>query len=196
MSDSEREAWDERYRSGSYRPRPAAGSFLERWIPTFPPGRALDVACGAGRNALRLAEAGHRVEAVDVSAVAVEMAQAEADRRGLAVAWTVADLDGYNIPDGEYDLITVIRYVNRDLWPRLITGLAPTGWLLVEHHVRTSVDVAGPSAPDFRLEPQELLEAFSALRIVFYEEVLEPADEEGRRFALARLVACKGNPGF
>lgn len=196
MSETERDAWDERYRTGTYRPRPAAGPFLERWIPALPIGRTLDVACGAGRNALRLAEAGHRVEAVDVSSVAIDMARAEADRQGLEVDWVVADLDDYPLPPSTFDLITVIRYVNRSLWPRLIDALVPNGWLLVEHHVRTSADVAGPSAPDFRLEPQELLEAFQPLRIMFYEEILEPADEEGRRFALARLVACKGDPGF
>jgi len=196
MSESERQAWDERYRTGAYEPRPTAGSFLETWIPRLPVGRTLDVACGAGRNAFRLAEAGHRVTAVDVSGVAIDMARAEADRRGLAVEWLVSDLDEYVVAESSFDLITVIRYVNRGLWPRLIDGLGPGGWLLVEHHIRTELDVDGPSSQDFRLRPQELLEAFAPLRIVFYEETLEPGDQDGRPFALARLVACQGDPGI
>ncbi|MDH3607280.1 MAG: methyltransferase domain-containing protein [Acidimicrobiia bacterium] len=196
MSESERQAWDERYRTGTYQPRPKAGPFLESWMPRLPVGRTLDVACGAGRNAFRLAEAGHRVTAVDVSSVAVDMARAEADQRSLEIDWMVSDLDEYAVPESSFDLITVIRYVNRGLWPRLIEGLVPDGWLLIEHHLQTDADVDGPSSPDFRLRPQELLEAFAELRIVFYEETLEPGDQDGRPFALARLVACRGDPGF
>ena len=199
MSDDEREAWDERYRSGAYRPRPQAGAFLESWIDRLPPGRALDLACGAGRHALRLARAGHRVDAVDVSGVALQMARARAQAQNLDVNWVQADLDRYEIPEGAYDVITVIRYVNRQLWPRLVSGLAPDGWLLIEHHLNTTAEVDGPGSPGFRLEPQELLAAFAGLRILLYEETLEPANgpaATGGRFALARLVACRGNPGW
>ncbi len=196
MSEDERRAWDDRYRTGTYRPRSAAGEFLEGWISRLPVGRALDVACGAGRNALRLAEAGHAVDAVDISEVAVEMARAEANKRDLDVNWVVSDLDDYQVATSTYDLITVIRYLNRGLWPRLINGLGPNGWLLVEHHVKTDANVDGPGSPGYRLDPQELLEAFSSLRILFYEETLEPGDQPDRQLALARLIGCKGDPGW
>ncbi len=196
LSRAEQAAWDARYESGEYRPRPAAGPFLEAWINRLPAGRALDVACGAGRHAFRLAEAGHRVDAIDVSRVAIGMAQVEAERRRLDINWRVADLDDHELPDAAYAVITVIRYVNRRLWPRLVEALAPEGWLLVEHHLKTSADVDGPSSPEFRLDPQELLKAFASLRIIFYEEALIPADDQGRRYAVARLVASKGAVGW
>ena len=192
MSEEERQAWDERYATGTYRPRASSGPFLEGWINRFPAGRALDLACGTGRHALRLAEAGHRVTAVDISAVAIDTARAAADERGLAVDWVVADLDSHPLPTGAYQLITVIRYVNRSLWPRLTEALAPGGWLLIEHHMQTTLDVAGPRSPDFRVAPQELLERFSDLHVLLYEEVLEPADLDDGRYALARIVARKG----
>jgi len=196
MSEDERRAWDDRYGSGEYQPRPAPGPFLEAWIDRFPAGRALDVACGAGRHALRLAEAGYQVDAIDVSAVAIEMGREEAERRRLEVNWVVADLDDFPLAADTYDVIIVIRYVNPRLWPRLLDALAPDGWLLVEHHLRTTADVDGPGSPEFRLDPQELIEAFGSLRILFYEEALVPSDRPGSQFALARLVATAGRPDW
>ncbi len=195
MSEAEREKWDQRYAGGDYRPRSWPSPFLEAWLDRFPTGRALDVACGAGRNALRLAEAGFETDAVDISEVAISKGRDEAERRGLELEWMVSDLDDLALPAEKYDLITVIRYVNRGLWPRLIDGLAPGGWLLVEHHMKSHAEVEGPPSPDFRLDPQELLEAFRSLRVVFYEEVLETGRDE-QPYALERLVAVNGDPGF
>lgn len=200
MTKEERLRWDERYNTGSYQPRPEASAFLESWIPRLPVGRSLDIACGAGRNALRLAEAGHQVQAVDISSAGIEMARAETAERGLDVEWVVADLDTYQLEAATYDLITVIRYANPGLWPRLAQSLAPNGWLLVEHHMQTELDVLGPTASSFRLQPQELLEAFASLRIIYYEEAVEPADHPADTgqgmYAVVRLVACNGDPGF
>lgn len=196
MSETERTEWDRRYADGDYRPRSWPSPFLEEWVDRLPPGRALDVACGAGRNALLLAEAGYRVEAVDISRSAIDMARAECNRRGLEIAWGVTDLDNAELETSAYDVITVIRYVNRRLWPRLIAALATDGFLLVEHHLQTTADVDGPTSPEFRLAPQELLEAFGSLRVLHYEEVLETAERESTGYAIARIVACNGNPGW
>lgn len=196
MSDHEKEKWDRRYAAGEYTPRPQPAPLLEDWIDRIPRGRALDVACGAGRNALRLAEAGFDVEAIDISATALEMAAAEAARRGLDIVWRQADLDHLDLGDDSYDLITVIRYRNRALWPRLIAALAPDGWLLAEHHMKSTLPVAGPPSAEFRLDPQELLAESASLRILFYSETLEAADKSEGTYAIQRLVACNGDPGF
>lgn len=200
MTKEERLRWDERYNTGSYQPRAKASAFLESWIPRLPVGRSLDIACGAGRNALRLAEAGHQVQAVDISSSGIDMARAEAAKKGLNVEWVLADLDTYQLEAAAYDLITVIRYANPVLWPRLAQSLAPNGWLLVEHHMQTKLDVLGPTSSSFRLQPQELLEAFASLRIIYYEEAVEPADHpadtDHGMYAVVRLVACNGDPGF
>lgn len=196
MSDDERQRWDERYASGEYRPRTEASPFVLGWLDHVPRGPALDVATGTGRNAMALAEAGFDVDAVDISAVAIDRGREEAERRGLAISWHVADLDTDPLPRDGYSLVVVSRYRNRALWPRLATALAPDGWVLIEHHLRTHRDVGGPPSDDFRLEPGELLEAFAGLRIVYYREVVEPADHGDGLFANARLAACAGDPGF
>ena len=194
MSEFERTEWDRRYAEGEYRPRAAPSPLLEEWLPRLPTGRALDLACGAGRNALRLAEAGFAVEAIDISRVAIDIASTEATARGLDISWRVADLDSLELDAGVYDLITVFRYINRPLWPRLTAALAPGGFILVEHHLDSPLRVEGPRQPEFRLRPQELLRAFHDLRVVLYSETIET--EGGTTFALARLVACQGDPGW
>jgi SAM-dependent methyltransferase len=197
VSQDERARWDRRYAAGEYVPRTDPTPFLLEWLDRIPVGRALDVATGTGRNALALAGAGYEVDAVDISAVALERAREQAERRGLEVNWVVADLDSDALPGDGYDLITVVRYRNPELWPLLGAALAPGGWILVEHHLQTwREDVVGPHEDAFRLAPGELLEAFGDLRIVHYSERVEPTDDGEASFALARLVACAGDPGW
>lgn len=196
MSDEERQRWDQRYATGDYRPRSWPTPFLERWSPRFGGGKALVVACGAGRNALYLAEQGFEVTGVDISEVAIERATLEARSRGLSIEFVVTDLDDFRPEPGSFDLITVIRYRNPHSWPRLVEALAPDGWILAEHHMKSTADVAGPTSPEFRLDPGELLEAFAGLRIVHYSESIEPADDETAAYAIQRVIACKGNPGY
>ncbi|GAA4334391.1 methyltransferase domain-containing protein [Pigmentiphaga soli] len=195
MSDADQLRWNRRYAEGSYRSRSMPSPFLEHWLGHVPAGRALDVACGAGRNALRLAEAGFAVDAVDISTVALEMAGEEARRRQLTVNWQAGDLDSLAFEPGAYQLITVFRFHDPALWPRLIKALAPDGWILVEHHLRTPLPVAGPESEAFRIAPGELLDVFKALRIVHYSEKIEEP-VPGRIEANVRVAACNGFPGW
>lgn len=197
MTQDERAKWDDRYASGDYVPRTRPTPFLLDWLDRIPVGRALDVATGTGRNALALAEAGFVVDAVDISAVAIARASDESQRRGLQVNWHVADLDTDPLPDDAYDLITVLRYRNPRLWAPLAAALAPDGWILIEHHLQTHRnDVMGPRDNAFRLTPGELLTSFGGLRMVHYSESVEPTDAGDALNAIARMVACAGDPGW
>ena len=62
--------------------------------------------------------------------------------------------------------------------------------------MNTSADVAGPTSPEFRLDPGELLQAFAGLRIVHYSESIEQADAADHTYAIERAVACNGDPGW
>lgn len=197
MSYEERSKWDRRYAAGEYVPRIHPTPFLLEWLDHIPVGRALDVATGTGRNALALAQAGFEVDAVDISAVAIDRARAEVERRGLKVHWVVGDLGIDALPGEDYDLITVLRYRNLKLWPQLEAALGPDGWILIEHHLRTArKGVAGPSDDAFRLAPGELLQAFGDLRIVHYSEPVESSDDGEALYVIARVVACAGDPGW
>lgn len=196
MSNEDRLKWDERYATDDYQPRVTPSPLIETATSIVPPGRTLVMACGTGRNALRLAETGFQVEAVDISPVAIDRARTESQRLGLDVDWQVADIDDLTLETGSYDLITMVRYLNREIWPVVVGALRPNGWLLMEQHFRTRHEALGPTDPEFRLEPGELLRAFSELRIVRYSEALHHEPERDRPSATASLLACKGDPGW
>jgi tellurite methyltransferase len=194
VSQAERDKWDERYREGAYEDRTHPTALLASWIDRLPRGRALDVACGAGRNALFLASKGYAVDAVDISAVALERGRADAERLGFSIRWLCADLDGDlddALPPGPYDLIVWVRYVNPALLPRLARRLAPGGHVLCEQHLVTTTEVAGPRTAAFRLRAGELRNQAADLGIVDYREGLV-VDPDGRTVALAQLIAETG----
>jgi len=195
MSVADRIKWDERYRAGAYAEREHPSALLAEWELRLPRGRALDVACGAGRNSLFLAATGRRVDAVDISAVALDRARETARARRLQVRWIEADLDedpAQSLPREPYDSIVLIRYVNAKLLMALLERLAPNGMLVCEQHVESREDVVGPKTLGFRLRRNELLRDVMGQRgpgdsVVYYSEglVIEP---DGKRAALAQLV--------
>jgi SAM-dependent methyltransferase len=201
MSDADREKWDRRYASGTHGNREHPTAFLAEWEARLPRGRALDAACGTGRNAVFLAGTGRRVDAIDISRAGLDRAREAAARRGAKIGFLHADLE----TDAEkvlrrtsYDLIVLVRYVNRILLPKLADALADGGFLLVEQHLATDADVVGPRSCEHRYARNELLRealACGTLRILFYRESLVE-DPDRRPAALAQLVACRGRGPF
>ena len=196
MSETDREKWDERYASGAYAARTHPTRLLADWLAQLPKGRALDVACGAGRNALYLAEHGYEVDAIDISSVALDRARATAADRGLDINWIEMDLESGTPRGDHYDLIVMVRYTHPTLVADLIGLLADGGFLLCEEHLLTERDdVAGPRNPAFRARPNELLGLSTGLRVIYYHEGLVE-DPDGRTAALAQLIGCRGTAGF
>ena len=195
MSDADRERWNARYEAGEYAARTHPSALLAAWIDRLPRGRALDVACGRGRNAIHLAANGYAVDAMDISDVALARARERADAAGVAVNWIEADLERPDIARDAYDVVVIARFLNRPLIPRLIDALRPGGHIVYDHHYIAPVEVGGPKSRRFRARPNELLERFRTLRVLFYEEGIV-AEPDGGRMALARLVACRGSPGY
>ncbi len=189
MSDADRHRWNERYRLGAYADREHPSPWLLACLPRAPTGRALDVACGAGRNALHLAEWGYAVTGVDISGEALARGAWSAHGRGLVVDWIERDLDTGPGVEGPFDLIVLIRYVDLALLETLCRKLAPGGCLVVEEHLATERDdVAGPRNAAFRVPPGALRQAARRLDVIesFEGEVSDP---DGRSAVVARLFA-------
>lgn len=198
MSTNDRDKWNRKYRDGAYAGRVHPSAFLVECLPTLEtdgdPPRGVDIACGIGRNALYLARLGWEVDAIDVSDVALQKLVAAAAEESLAINCVAADLEADPTAVARcaagrrYDLALVVRYANLPLIRRLPEVIAPGGYLLVEKHLVTDVDVVGPQDPRFRASPGELRDAAEGLEIVEYREgIIE--DPDGRRVALARLLA-------
>lgn len=192
MSTAERDKWDERYRGGAYEERTHPTALLAEWLPRLAKGTALDLACGAGRNALFLAASGYRVAALDISAVGLERGRHAATERQLAVRWLCADLDepaATALPLDRYDLIVWVRYIHRGLMPHVLERLSPGGTLLCEQHlVTTDATMAGPTSAAFRLQAGELPRSAPGLRVLHQYEGAS-TDPDGRRVMLTQLVA-------
>ena len=189
MSKQDRDKWNQRYAEDSYRKNNPV-TLLENWLPRLPVGRALDVACGAGRNAVFLAQAGYQVDAVDISAEGLDRARREVESLELDINWIEQDLDQPYQFDTNYDVIIVMWYVNLGLISQLCGCLAPGGYLLCEEHLITDQQVIGPTNLNYRVAPGALVDAASVLDILLYQESIEMVDE-GEQVASARLVAKK-----
>lgn len=158
------------------------------WLPRE--GRALDLACGAGRNALALAERGLRVLAVDLSVEGLRLAARRARERALPVQPVLADLRRFAVRPGSVRVVVNTRFLCRETFALIREALAPGGLVLFETFHADELDVLGGDIRrDFVLEPGELRAAFRGLEILLHEEGVfrRPEGERG----LARLVARK-----
>jgi rhodanese-related sulfurtransferase len=138
-------------------------------------GRALDVACGAGRHALLLAAAGFAVTAIDRDAATITRLSQQAERLGLPVETEVVDLETSTTPPpvlapGAYDLIIATRYLHRPLFPHLIGALAPGGTLIYETFLEQQAERGHPKNPAFLLKPGELSTLVAPLSILRQRE--------------------------
>ena len=162
---------------------------LRQLIPLLPKGRALDIACGEGRNAIFLAKNGYHVNAIDISSVALEKGAEAARREGLEINFIHVDLEVYQIPADTYDLIINFNYLQRSLVPSIKRGLKKGGVIIFETYTIEQKDFGHPKNPDFLLKPNELIKLFSDLHIFFYREGV--FEEKGYRKAIASLAGRK-----
>jgi SAM-dependent methyltransferase len=148
-------------------------------------GRALDVACGRGRHALWLAARGFEVTAIDRDPGAISDLSGEAARLGLPVQAIPLDLERADVSLGEsvYDVIVVVHYLHRPLFPALRAALRPGGVLVYETFTRAQARRGKPTNPDFLLETGELVRLVAPLEIVAGRE----GEAEGKD--LASIVA-------
>ena len=179
-----RERWNARYR----RDGAGVGREPSEWLVAHRdlvvaagPGRALDLACGGGRNALALAGWGFDVDAVDVSDVAIDALRDAVAATGAAVTPLRADLDETPFPRPPYRAILNFNFLSRPLFGRIVDALDEGGVLVFETFMRD------PQRARVSLEPGELLEAFGALEVLAHHE-----DPEEHRAGLVARRASRG----
>ena len=198
---TDRQRWDQRYRQGTYAARSWPSAYLKQLRDDGllqPSGRALDVACGRGRNSLYLSAEGYDVDAVDVSAMAIAHAANTAISQQVRVNWQCRDVleAQHPIRQNTYALIVMFRFVAPELLPSLLHALVPGGILVLEEHLQWSgpEQISGPSSQRFRVRPDELSTQLAAVGVGFdvLDEfaglIAEPTDEGGQgKAAVSRM---------
>ncbi len=192
--------WNERYAAKELVWSAGPNALVAAELADLPPGRALDAACGEGRNGLWLAELGWQVTAVDFSEVAIDKARQIAERRGLVVDWRVADLSAEPLPEGAFDLVVVLYLhtdpAERSRWlPRLVRSVAPGGTFFYAGHDPANIEhgFGGPQDPDLLPSAAEICRAlpdFEIIRADVVERAVTADPGHGRETDGTALDTC------
>ena len=167
----------------------APSPWVQRWAHLIRSGGCvLDVACGSGRHVQMLAEAAHRVPALDLDGAALAGLQTVAE-------CIQADIEAgpWPLPGRRFDAVVVTNYLWRPLLPTLRDALAEAGVLIYETFADGQQHIGRPSRPEFLLQPGELLQAFAGLWVVAFEDGFDAHPAPGR--CVQRIVAVRGAPG-
>lgn len=150
-------------------------------------GDALDVASGSGRHAFWLAARGLTTLAIDRSPTAIAEIRQTARRLHLPLRAEIVDLetDDATLPAAAFDLIVVVHYLHRALFPALRAALKPGGLLVYETFTRGQALLGKPTNPAFLLEPGELRCLAEPLEVLVERE----GEFEGRM--LASVIAVR-----
>lgn len=160
MSDAD--GWDDRYRTSEFVWKTEPNQFLPSEVADLPPGRALDLACGEGRNAVWLATQGWDTTGVDFSDVGLRKAASLAEANDVVVEWVHADATEW-LPPPHFDLV-VVFYLHLPAPQRSAAfgaaarALAPGGTLLVVGHdlLNLTDGVGGPPDPAVLYTPDDV----------------------------------------
>jgi SAM-dependent methyltransferase len=170
--------------------------FLVAEVQGLEPGKALDLACGAGRNAVWLAQQGWSVTGVDFADVALGRARALAAERGVAVDWVEADVREWEPVARAFDLVVVLylQLPADELGPimrRAADAVDDGGTMLVvgHHSENLTSGSGGPKDARVLFTPDDVAAELEGLQIEKAEAVLRPV--EGDRDAVDALVRAR-----
>lgn len=199
MAFVEREDWNRKHGEAGPLFGVEPNRFLVAEVENLAPGRALDLACGAGRNAVWLAERGWTVTGADFSDVALANARGLAAERGVDVGWVQADLRDWEPPLRAFDLVAVL-YLQVPAEERALVlaraaeAVAPGGTLLVVGHDLQNLNGGhgGPKDPRVLFTPEDVAAELPGLEVEKAERVLRPVEtEDGEAQAIDALVRAR-----
>ena len=183
-----------------YNSNPVHSEVLEA-MESLSPGKALDLGCGQGRNALFLAQHGFEVTAVDQNELALEILQSIVEQEDLEMTVGLYDINSANLKQS-YDLIVstvVLMFLQADRIPAIIRNMQdqtnPGGYNLIVCAMDTE-DYPCQVPFSFTFKEGELADYYKDWELVKYNENpghLHRRDENGNRIALrfATMLAKK-----
>jgi SAM-dependent methyltransferase len=196
LSSMDREDWDRRYAGRELLWTGEPNRFLVAETAGLRPGRALDIACGEGRNAVWLAEQGWQATGVDFSEVALAKARQLADVRGVQTDWVAADLVDYRPEAYAFDLVIVFYLQVSAAQRRAIVraaaeAVARGGTFLLVAHDSSNLEQGhgGPQEPEVLYTAEDVVADLDGLQVERAARVERPVQTpEGERVALDALV--------
>lgn len=187
--------WDQAYARPSFLFGKSPAKFLAENFDYLAPGsRVLDMGMGEGRNAVFLAQKGHKVTGVDISSVAIKKSNVLAKEFGVKVKGIVGTLTKYNFPENHFDAIICFYYVDRALTEKIYKWLKPGGVIIYEAYTEKQKKMKGHRkySDDQYLQPRELLTMFDGMNILKYEE---PMHEKKYRASVILKKPVDNAPG-
>jgi 2-polyprenyl-3-methyl-5-hydroxy-6-metoxy-1,4-benzoquinol methylase len=189
--------WDARYAERPLVWSAEPNRFVEREVAALPPGRALDLGCGEGRNALWLATLGWTVRGIDFSSVAIERGRQRAAEAGLDVDLRVRDV--LDLEDNAAFDLVLLSYLQLVPPERSVVlraaarALAPGGtFLLVAHDLRNLEEGhGGPQDASVLWSVAEVVAALRPTLVVEHAAVEERPVDDAPRPALDTIVRAR-----
>jgi tellurite methyltransferase len=171
MSQKDKLKWDKKYQETTSLLKDREPSKnLKKIVEKTKGKKALDVASGAGRNSIYLANNGFDVESLDISSVALDILNNKGFKN---ISCKLVDLDEYEIPKNNYDLIVMTNFLDRNLIPKLSNALKIDGVLFIETYMEDELNEKPSSNPDFLLKKDELKTFFDDnFELLAYDEFL------------------------
>jgi SAM-dependent methyltransferase len=193
--------WDERYATSELVWSATPNQFVEAELSDLKPGRALDVACGEGRNTLWLADRGWDVTAVDFSLAGLDKGRTLQTRhehgRDLHIDWVHGDVLTHDFGQEVFDL-AVVAYLQLDADERhtavrrAFGSLAVEGTFFLVAHDSTNLTegTGGPQDPSVLYTAEDVLADLDGLRfdVVRADRVARVVPDGTAYDALVRVV--------
>jgi SAM-dependent methyltransferase len=196
--------WDQRYNGDELVWTSTPNQFLVAEVVGLRPGRAVDLACGEGRNSIWLAEKGWEVTGVDFSPVGLAKAKRFADLWGVMVTWIEAAMEDWTPPQDGLDLVAMLYLqLPQPARSRAIrsaaSAVAPGGTLVIVAHDLENLThgFGGPQDPDVLYRVSDVTEAAvdAGLTIDRAEQAVRGVDTDiGPREALDTVVTAQRPP--
>jgi SAM-dependent methyltransferase len=168
MAVEDKERWDKKYKNNHPIPSKIA-EVVEKYSLLAKGKKALDIACGTGRNAKFLASKGFQVDALDISPIALE------SLKGIKnIQIKEVDFDNYRLEEDAYDLIVCTYYLNRSLFPQIEKALKEDGLFIFETFMHHPKNTKVPSNRSFLLEDGELETTFDdQYELLYLQEFMD-----------------------
>ncbi|SFV58703.1 Tellurite resistance protein-related protein [hydrothermal vent metagenome] len=181
MAQYDKEKWNKRYQNNPIPDTPI--ELITKYSTYAKKGKALDIACGMGRHSKYLASIGFKVDALDISSVAIKTIQNLPNINAKEV-----DFDNYQLEKERYELIVCSFFLKRELFPQIVNALKSGGVFIYETFVYHPDNQQVPSSRSYLLESGELEESFRGKLEFIYIDEYWSKTMKGEKMRLASFV--------